>query len=160
MAFAEIKKREENSRADQDDWAEFNLEGDEDPEIDPPIIEQVEPAANQAENNNNNEGGAMSAEDMLLKMQELQRQCEALQAEKEQTAAEAARAKESTRQTEEAAESDLELPDPIGHGTSAPRGNRGSSFYGTPRASPSVFSAEPAFNYTGNLNLTRPNLSR
>ena len=160
MAFAEIKKREENSRADQDDWAEFNLEGDEDPEIDPPIIEQVEPAANQAENNNNNEGGAMSAEDMLLKMQELQRQCEALQAEKEQTAAEAARAKESTRQTEEAAESDFELLDPIGHGTSAPRGNRGPSFYGTPRASPSVFSAEPAFNYTGNLNLTRPNLSR
>ena len=128
MAFAEIKRREENSRADQDDWAELNLEGDEDPEIDPPIIEQVEPAANQTEHNNNNEGSAMSAEDMLLKMQELQRKCEALQAEKEQTAAEAARARESARQTEEAAESDLEILD----GMSASTGIHGPSFHRTP----------------------------
>ena len=70
----------------------------------------------------------MSVEDMLLKMQELQRQCEALQAEKEQTAAEAARARESARQTEEAAESDLEILD----GMSASTGIHGPSFHGTP----------------------------
>ena len=70
----------------------------------------------------------MSAEDMLLKMQEQQRQIEALQAEKEQTAAEAARARESARQTEEAAESDLEILD----GMSASTGIHGPSFHRTP----------------------------
>ena len=155
MAFAEIKRREESSRSDQDDWAGFNMEGEDYPEIDPTTTEQVEPAANRAEsNNNNNTEGAMSAEDMLLKMQEQQRQIEALQAEKEQTA-EAARARESTRQTEDAADSDFELLDPISHGMSV--------YGGPPPHGPSragLFSQEPAFNYTGNLNLTRPNLPR
>ena len=157
MAFAEIKKREEESRADQADWADFNLEGDDYPEIDPPIMEQAEPAANRTENNNNNTGGAMSAEDMMLKMQEQQRQIEALQAEKDRAAAEAARARESTRQTEEAVDSDFELLDPISHGMTA---HRSSQSREPPRANLNIFSQEPMFNYTGNLNLSRPNLSR
>ena len=109
------------------------------------IAEQVEPTANQVENNNNNATGAMSAEDMQLKMQELQRRCEAAEAE-------AARAREAARQTEEAADSDF--------GMSLHGEFRGPSFHGTPGANTGVFSQEPVFNYTGNLDLNRPNLSR
>ena len=124
-------------------------------------MEQVVPAANQTENNNNNAGGAMSAEDMQLKMQEQQRQIEALRAEKEQAAAEAARAREAAeaararetaRRAEEEADSEF--------GMSLNGDFRGPSFHGTPSIGTNVFAAEPAFNYTGNLNLSRPNLTR
>ena len=99
----------------------------------------------------------MSAEDMQLKMQEQQRQIEALRAEKEQAAAEAARAREAAeaararetaRRTED--EADIEF------GMSLNGDFRGPSFHGTPSISSNVFAAEPAFNYTGNLNLSRP----
>ena len=94
----------------------------------------------------------MSAEDMHLKLQELQRQYEAVQAEKEQAEAETARMREAARLAEEAADSDF--------GMSLNGEFRGPSFHGTPRVSTNVFSQEPVFNYTGNLNLNRPNLTR
>merc|ERR1712051_846510 len=94
VAFAEIKKREDNSRTDQDDWTNFDVEGDEDPIIEIPVNEYMVPAENQpSENNNNNpiRGGASAEEDLLKKIEELQNEVNRMRAEKEQAAAEASR---------------------------------------------------------------------
>ena len=175
IAFAEIKSREEKSRADHEDWAEINLEGDEDPIIDMGYVtdemaEHADPQINGTENNNNNNhvgNGAMSQEAMINKMEELQRTLDAMRAEKEQADAEAIRAAEEILQKEEAADSDIEFRDPIsGMSSRLPnrRGSLATSLFGTPRASPSVcpsvFATEPVFNFTGNLNLQHPNLTR
>ena len=175
IAFAEIRKREEDSRANHEDWADFNLEGDEDPIIDmeyaaEQMAEHVEPPVNETENNNNNNptrGSAMSEEAMINKMEEMQRTLDAMRAEKEQAEAETIRAAEEIIQNEEAADSDIEFRDPIsGRSTrlSNRRGSLATSIFGTPRASPSicpnVFATEPVFDFTGNLNLDRPNLAR
>ena len=104
VVFAEIKKREDNSRTDQDDWTDFDVEGDEDPIIEIPTNEYMEPymepAANQGEphennNNNPNRGGAMAEEDLLNKMEELRNAYDRLRAEKDQAAAEANRVAEA-----------------------------------------------------------------
>ena len=183
IAFAEIKRREENSRADNEDWVEFDIEGDEDPIIDLGYVtdemadhgmaDHPDLPANEAENNNNNNparGEAMSKEAMISKMEEMQRSLDAMNAEKEQkerAEAEAIRAAEEILLKEnEAADSDIEFRDPITGMSSRLSNRRGSlatSLFGTPRASPSVntnvFATEPVFNFTGNLNLDRPNLA-
>ena len=111
VAFAEIKKREDNSRTDQDDWTDFDVEGDEDPIIEIPTNEYMEPymepAANQLRENNNNNpirGGAMAEDDLLKKMEELQSAVNRIRAEKDQAAAEANRiaGAEAARQNKEA----------------------------------------------------------
>ena len=188
LVFAEIRRREEYSRADQDDWAEFDLEGNDDtvndmgyvtdegqttyyhrPNHEDGMVEYIEPMETRAEHNNNNNipegGGAMSEEAMMNKIEEMQRTLEARRAVKARTQAEtdAARAAEAAKQTEEATDSDIEFRDPISGMSSrlpARRGSLATSLFGTPRTSPSVFATEPVFNYTGNLNLDRPNLSR
>ena len=168
IAFAEIRKREESSRADHEDWAEFNIEGDEDPIMDMGYVtdemaEHVDPPLNETENNNNVGSGAMSQAAMINKMEELQRALNTMRAEKEQTEARTIREAEEIIQSEEAAESDIEFRDPISGMSSRLSNRRGSqtnSLFGTPRASPSAFATEPVFNFTGNLNLDRPNLAR
>ena len=102
----------------------------------------------------------MAEDDMINKMEELQRAYEALKAEKVQAAAEAARVTEVARQAEEAVDSDFKFHDPINHGRSTYRGSLRTPLFGTPRESPNVFATEPVFNYTENLNLDRPNLPR
>ena len=88
------------------------MEGDEDPIIEIPVNEYMEPnmvpAANHVvthENNNNNpnRGKAMAEEDLLNKMEELKNAYDRLRAEKDQAAAEAKRAAEAeaVRQAEE-----------------------------------------------------------
>ena len=89
------------------------MEGDEDPIIEIPVNEYMEPymepAANQVEthennNNNPNRGGAMAEEDLLNKMEELRNAYDRLRAEKDQAAAEANRiaGAEAARQNKEA----------------------------------------------------------
>ena len=109
----------------------------------------------------------MSQEAMINKMEEMQRTLDAMRAEKEQAEAETIRAAEEILQNEEAADSDIEFRDPISGMSSRLSNRRGSlatSLFGTPRASPSVcpsvFATEPVFNFTGNLNLQHPNLTR
>ena len=179
VAFAEIKKREDNSRTDQDDWTDFDVEGDEDPIIEIPTNEYMEPymepAANQqGENNNNNpiRGGAMAEEDLLKKMEELQSAVNRIRAEKDQAAAEANRIAgagaarrnreaDAARRTEETEyESDWDFHDPIASEILTFRGNNGQAGAGHRSTASNFFAAEPALEYTANLNLEQPNLSR
>ena len=106
-------------------------------------------------------------EEMQRNQEEMQRALETLRAEKEQAEAKTIREAEEIIQNEEAADSDIEFRDPItGMSTrlSNRRGSQTNSIFGTPRASPSVcpsvFATEPVFNFTGNLNLDRPNFAR
>ena len=78
------------------------MEGDEDPIIEIPTNEYMEPymepAANQPHENNNNNpirGGAMAEEDLLNKMEELQNAYNRIRAEKDRAAAEANRVAEA-----------------------------------------------------------------
>ena len=128
----------------------------------------MEPAANQGEphennNNNPNRGGAMAEEDLLNKMEELRNAYDRLRAEKDQAAAEANRVAEAeaARRTEEAEyESDWDFHDPIASEIITFRGNIGPTGAGPRGTASNVFAAEPTFNYTANLNLDQPNLSK
>ena len=147
VAFAEIKKREDNSRTDQDDWTNFDVEGDEDPIIEIPVNEYMVPAENQpSENNNNNpiRGGASAEEDLLKKMEELQNEVNRMRAEKEQTTAKANRTAgaeyagrnreaDAARRAEETEnESDWDFHDPIASEILTFRGNNGQEGMGPP----------------------------
>ena len=179
VAFAEIKKREDNSRTDQDDWTGFNVEGEEDPIIEIPTNEYtepyVEPAANQPHENNNNNpirGGAMAEEDLLHKMEELQNAYNRIRADKDRAAAEANRLAEAeaarrtreadtARRTEENEyESDWDFHDPIASEILTFRGSNGQLEAGPRGAASNFFAAEPVLEYTANLNLDQPNLPR
>ena len=175
MAFAEIKKREDNSRTDQDDWTNYDVEGDEDPIVEIPVNEYLEPVGNQSgENNNNNpiRGEASAEENLLKKMEELQNEVNRMRAEKEQTAAEANRVAgaeharrnrevDAARRAEETEnESELEFHDPIASEVLTFRGSNGQEGTGPRNVASDFFAAEPAFEYTANLNLDRPNLSK
>ena len=157
------------------------MEGDEDPIIEISVNEYMEPymepAANQGEphennNNNPNRGGAMAEEDLLNKMEELRNAYDRLRAEKDQAAAEANRVAEAeaARRTEEADaarrteeteyESDWDFHDPIASEILTFRGNIGQTGAGPRGTASNIFAAEPTLDYTANLNLDQPNLSK
>ena len=175
MAFAEIKNKEDNSRTDQDDWTNYDVEGEEDPIIEIPVNEYLEPVGNQSgENNNNNpiRGEATAEENLLKKMEELQNEVNRMRAEKEQAAAEASRKTgaeharrnrevDAARRAEETEnESEWEFHDPIASEVLTFRGSNGQEDTGPRNVAADFFAAEPAFEYTANLNLDRPNLSK
>ena len=133
----------------------------------------MEPAANQrGENNNNNpiRGGAMAEEDLLKKMEELQSAVNRIRAEKDQAAAEANRiagaeaarrnreadAAKRTEETEYESDWDFHTASEI----LTFRGNNGQAGAGLRSTTPNFFAAEPALEYTANLNLEQPNLSK
>ena len=178
VAFAEIKRREENSRTNQDDWNNYDVEGDEDPILAAPINDYMVPAANHVdprENNNNQAvGGAMAEENLLQKMEEMQKELERVRAQKDRenrATVEANRRAEAeaTRRTREAEaarrieetedESDWEFRDPIASDVITFRGNNGHTVTGPRNIATNFFATEPQFNYTENLNLARPSLS-
>ena len=175
VAFAEIKKREDNSRTDQDDWTNFDVEGDEDPIIEIPANEYMEtnmvPASNQQDENNNNNpirGGAMAEEDLLKKMEELQNAVNRIRAEKDQATAEANRiaGAETVRQNREADaarraeetenESNWDFYDPIVSKILTFRGNNGQDGAGPRSTASNFFAAEPALEYLEQPNLPKP----
>ena len=174
MAFAEIKKREDNSRTDQDDWTNYDVEGNQDPIIDIPVNGYEAPVENQFRENNNNQirGEASAEENLLKKLEELQKEVNRMRAEKEQTAAEtnsAAGAEngrrnrkvDAARRAEETEnESDWDLHDPIASEIISFRGNNGQVRVSPSNAATNFFATEPVFEYTSNLNLERPNLSK
>ena len=175
IAFAEIKRREDNSRSDRDDWADYDVEGDEDPILAVPANEYMAPMEMATDNNNPNAGGAMAEEDMLQKIEDMrkaydnlrnqneQRNQAAFRANREAETEVARRTKEATaaRQAEEEKdESDWEFFDPIATETINFRGNVGPSTNGPRNTAPNLFAAEPTFNYTENLDLNQPNLQK
>ena len=96
VAFAEIRRREENSHADADDWAGFQLEEEDGGPVD------GYPGGDASHEPNNKAAKAM--EEMMRKMQELQENYDCLKANQEAATAD--------RETEE--ESDFEIQDPFG----------------------------------------------
>ena len=180
VAFAEIKRREENSRTDQDDWNNYDVEGDEDPIFAAPTNDYMVPAANHVdprENNNNNQavGGAMAEENLLQKMEEMQKELDRVRDQKDREnratveanrravaettrrAREAEAARKRIEETED--ESDWEFRDPIASDVITFRGNNGHTVTGPRNIATNFFTTEPQFNHTENLNLVRPNLS-
>lgn len=132
MAFAEIRKREENSRADEDDWANFPLEEEEVPIHMEPAGGNINDPFREPNNNENNQAEAI--QDMMLKMQEMQGHMDRLKAD--QVAANAAK---------EDADSDFELMDHM------------RPYRGPPKTAPNMFSCTP-FEQTQHLDLNNPNL--
>ena len=111
----------------------------------------------------------MAEEDLLNKMEELKNAYVRIRAEKDLAAAEAKRAAEAkaarqaeeteaARRAEEAEyESNWDFHDSIASEIITFRGNTWPAGAGS---APSVFAAEPTFDYTANLNLNQPNLSK
>ena len=132
MAFAEIRKREENSRADEDDWANFPLEEEEVPIHMEPAGGNIDDPFREPNNNENNQAEAI--QDMMLKMQDMQEHMDRLKAD--HAAANAAK---------EDADSDFELMDHM-------RPYRGPS-----KTAPNMFSCH-SFEQTQHLDLNNPNL--
>ena len=96
IALAKIRRREENSHADAEDWGRFQLEE-----------EDVGPANNYPEgavSHEPNSNVATAMEEMMNKMQEIQEKYDRLKANQE--------AAKTARETKE--ESDFELQDPFG----------------------------------------------
>ena len=177
IAFAEIKRREDNSRSNQDDWAGYDVEGDEDPIMAVPANEYMAPMAAYDENNinNPNAGGAMSEEEMLQKMEEMRNAYDNLRDQNEQRNQAAFRANreaeiETARRNKEARaariaeeekeESDWGFHDPITSEIISFRGNVGPSSNGPRNTASDFFAAEPTFNYTESLDLNRPNIHK
>ena len=114
----------------------------------------------------------MAEEDLLKKMEELQSAVNRIRAEKDQAAAEANRIAgaeaarrnreaDAAKRTEETEyESDWDFHDPIASEILTFRGNNGQAGAGLRSTTPNFFAAEPALEYTANLNLEQPNLSR
>ena len=105
IVFAEIRRREENSRADAEDWAGFQLEEEDGGPVDGYIRNEI-----SIEPNNN---AATAMEEMMNKMQEIQEKYDRLKASQEATTA--------AREAEE--ESDFELQDPFGSATAMALGS-------------------------------------
>ena len=95
VAFAEIRKREENSRADEEEWSGFNLEGEEEPIIADPGNGHMEPLNDYMDdparetNSNASDSTEMAMNEIMNKMQEIQEKYDCLKASQE--AAEAAK---------------------------------------------------------------------
>ena len=104
VAFAEIRRREENSHADADDWAGFQLEEEDGGPVDGYPGGPIDgyPGGDASHEPNNNAATAM--EEMMRKMQELQENYDRLKANQEAATA--------ARETED--ESDFEIQDPFG----------------------------------------------
>ena len=148
VAFAEMKRREENSHADADNWAEFQLEkkggGPVDGYLGGPLNGYPGGAAPHEPNNN----AATALEEVMRKMQELQENYDRLKANQEVVTAD--------RETEE--ESDFEIQDPFGSHSAMELGSpRHTAVGGPPSTLPNMFAAVP-FNATNNLNLANPNI--
>ena len=125
IAFAEIRKREENSHADAKDWAGFQLE-EEDGPVDGYTMDEI-----SIEPNNN---AATAMEEMMNKMQEIQEKYDRLKASQEATTA--------AREAEE--ESNFELQDPFGSATAMEMGSPKRTVNGGPSSiMPSLFAVRP-----------------
>ena len=148
VAFAEIRRREENSHADADDWAGFQLEEEDGGPVDGypgGPINGIPGGAVPHEPNNN---AATAMEEMMHKMQELQENYDRLKAS--QVAATAA------GETEDG--SDFEIQDPFGSHSAMEQGSpRQTATSGPPATLPGLFAARP-FEVTNNLNLANPNI--
>ena len=124
--------------------------------------------------NNQAVGGAMAEENLLQKMEEMQKELNRVRDQKDRenrATVEANRRAEAeaTRRTREAEaarrieetedESDWEFRDPIASDVITFRGNNGHTVTGPRNTATNFFATEPQFNYTENLNLARPSLS-
>ena len=97
VAFAEMKRREENSHADADNWAEFQLEkkggGPVDGYLGGPLNGYPGGAAPHEPNNN----AATALEEVMRKMQELQENYDRLKANQEAVTADRETKEENLR---------------------------------------------------------------
>ena len=112
----------------------------------------------------------MAEEDLLKKMEELQNTVNRIRAEKDQATAEANRiaraeaarrnreadAAKRTEETEYESDWDFHTASEI----LTFRGNNGQDGAGPRNTASNFFAAEPALEYTANLNLEQPNLSK
>ena len=148
VAFAEMKRREENSHADADDWAGFQLEEEDGGPVDGypggPVNGHPGGAALHEPNNN----AATALEEMMRKMQKLQENYDRLKSGQE--------AAKVDRETE--GESDFDLQDPFSSHSVMEQGTpRHTAVGGPPATLPNMFDAVP-FDATNNLNLANPNI--
>ena len=148
VAFTEMKRREENSHADADDWAGFQLEEEDGGPVDGypggPVNGHPGGAALHEPNNN----AATALEEMMRKMQKLQENYDRLKSGQE--------AAKVDRETE--GESDFDLQDPFSSHSVMEQGTpRHTAVGGPPATLPNMFDAVP-FDATNNLNLANPNI--